>query len=261
MIRTLLFALILAAAGLAAMPRLGSAGSAPAEKKVYQLRTYSTAPGKLGVLIDRFRKHNLAIFQRNGITLVGAWTPVGKDEPERLVYLVSFPSREAADRAWKAFGEDPEWKEVFAKEKAAHGTVVARVETVYLEPTDYSPAAEPRQVPGEGRAFELRTYTASPGKLDALNKRFRDHSLKLLQKHGMTNILYTMPLEEGKGAGDTLIYLLAHPSREAADRAWQSFRDDPEWQRVSKESQPDGVRLAAKVVAVFLRPTDFSPIR
>ena len=85
--------------------------------------------------------------------------------------------------------------------------------------------------------------------------------MELFKKHGMTNVLYTTPTEKEKGAGKNLVYLLAYPDREAADRSWRAFRDDPEWQRVAKESQPDGVPLAAKVVSAYLKPTDFSPLR
>jgi len=260
--RTAISALILGAvAGLAATPAAWAEESESAGQRLYQLRTYYTAPGKLDVLITRFREHNLPLFERHGITLVGAWTPPGKDEEDRLVYLVSFPGRSAADRAWKGFGNDPEWKDVFGKEKKDHGEVVTRGETVYLAPTDYSPNPGPKPARGGRRAFELRTYTASPGKLNDLNKRFREHTMELIKKHGMTNVLYTTPTEKEKGAGKDLVYLLAYPGREAADLSWRAFRDDPEWQRVSKESQPDGVPLAAKVVSAYLEPTDFSPLR
>src|SRR5690606_10534857 len=72
------------------------------------------------------------------------------------------------------------------------------------------------------RVFELRTYTAPEGKLDALNTRFRDHTLGFFEKHGMTNVGYWMPTE-GPEAGNTLVYLLAHDSREAARESWAAF--------------------------------------
>ncbi len=232
-----------------------------AEGPVYQLRTYYVAPGKLSVLVDRFRAHNLPIFDRNGIKLEGAWTPVEPgEEGERLVYLVSFPSREAAKKAWQGFSNDEEWKRVFAAEKEARGKVVTKAETVYLSPTDYSPALATST--GDGtKIYELRTYTASPGKMANLNARFRNHTLELFTKHGMTNLTYTEPMVGETGAGETLVYMLSFPDREAASRAWEAFRSDPDWLKARSESEADGVKLAAAVKSVFLKPLDFSPLK
>src|SRR5262245_52194502 len=74
-----------------------------------------------------------------------------------------------------------------------------------------------------GRAFELRTYTASPGKLDALNARFRDHTIALFKKHGMQVVGFWMPIDKDAGAGERLVYMLAHQSRAAADASWTAF--------------------------------------
>lgn len=109
------------------------------------------------------------------------------------------------------------------------------------------------------RVFELRTYTAAPGKLDALNKRFRDHTVKLFTKHGMTHVGYWTPADAPLSE-NTLIYVLAHQSREAAKKSWDAFRSDPEWIRARDESQKDGT-LTAKVDSVYLNPTDYSPIK
>ncbi len=109
------------------------------------------------------------------------------------------------------------------------------------------------------RVFELRTYTAAPGKLDALHKRFRDHTVKLLSKHGMSHVGYWAPADAPL-AENTLIYVLAHKSREAAKKSWDDFRADPEWVKVRDESQKDGP-LTTKVESVFLNPTDYSPLK
>jgi hypothetical protein len=109
------------------------------------------------------------------------------------------------------------------------------------------------------RVFELRTYTAPEGKLDALNARFRNHTLGFFEKHGMTNVGYWMPLE-GPTATNTIVYLLAHESREAARESWAAFNADPGWREVSRASQVDG-RIVSEVESVFLRPTDYSPIK
>src|SRR5688572_18695830 len=111
----------------------------------------------------------------------------------------------------------------------------------------------------KNRVFELRTYTAAPGKIDALNKRFRDHTVKLFTKHGMTHVGYWTPADEPR-ASDTLIYVLAHESREAAKKSWDAFRSDPEWIKARDESQKDG-SLTAKVDSVYMNPTDYSPMK
>lgn len=109
------------------------------------------------------------------------------------------------------------------------------------------------------RCFELRTYVANEGKLEALQRRFREHTCRLFQKHGMDLIGFWTPLD-GEEADHTLIYMLAHPSREAADTAWARFRADPEWIAAARESERDG-RLVKRSEARFLAPTDYSALR
>jgi hypothetical protein len=109
------------------------------------------------------------------------------------------------------------------------------------------------------RVFEIRTYTAPEGKLEELHKRFRDHTLRIFQKHNMTSIAYFRP-QDAPLSQNTLIYVLAHPSREAAKKNWADFQADPEWQKVSTESQVNG-RIVTKVESVFADPADYSPIK
>ena len=108
------------------------------------------------------------------------------------------------------------------------------------------------------RAFELRTYTAAPGKMDALDTRFREHTIELFKKHGMEVIGFWSPTTE-EGAS-TLVYLLAYPTKEARDASWKAFIDDPEWKKVYAESQQDGP-LVSKVESKMLAPTDYSPMK
>ena len=109
------------------------------------------------------------------------------------------------------------------------------------------------------RIYEIRTYTTHPGRLDALQRRFRDHTTRIFSKHGMTNIGYWVPQDSARSA-NTLVYILAYPDRDAARRSWDAFRVDPEWQRVRAASEVDGP-LLTKVESVFATPTDFSPLR
>jgi hypothetical protein len=104
--------------------------------------------------------------------------------------------------------------------------------------------------------YELRTYTAAPGKMAELQKRFRDHTMTIFEKHGMKSIGYWVSEKQP----DTLIYILVHKSRKDADASWKAFRRDPEWLRVFAESQKNG-SLTKKVESVYMTPTDFSPLK
>lgn len=110
-----------------------------------------------------------------------------------------------------------------------------------------------------GSVFELRTYTASEGKLDELHARFRDHTTRIFTNHGITNVGYWAP-QDAPLAENTLVYILAYPSREAARQSWNAFRQDPEWRKVVEESQVDG-SLVSNVESVFMDATDYSPMQ
>jgi NIPSNAP protein len=118
----------------------------------------------------------------------------------------------------------------------------------------------PRAPDGSGRVFEMRTYTASPGKLDALNARFRDHTIAIFKKYGMEVVGFWEPLDKDAGAGERLIYMLAHSSRAAAEVSWKAFHDDPEWVKVKADSEKGGP-LTTKIESVFLAGTDYSPLK
>ncbi|HVO97284.1 MAG TPA: NIPSNAP family protein [Bryobacteraceae bacterium] len=109
------------------------------------------------------------------------------------------------------------------------------------------------------RVFELRTYTCYEGRLDALKARFRDHTIEIFKRHGMTSIGYWVPVDPEKSK-NTLIYIIAHPSLEEAKKHWTEFRDDPEWKKVSADSEKDG-KIVSHVDSVFMTPADFSQIK
>ncbi len=111
----------------------------------------------------------------------------------------------------------------------------------------------------QSRLFEMRTYTTHPGRLDALHKRFREHTNSIFVKHGMSLIGYWTPAE-GPEAENTLVYILAYPSMAAREASWKAFREDPDWKKAQAESEADG-KIVMKVESVFLNPTDYSPIR
>ena len=111
----------------------------------------------------------------------------------------------------------------------------------------------------ETRVFEMRTYYIHPGRMKAMNARFRDHTNKLLEKHGMTLIGFWTPTDADK-AEKQLIYIVAHASKAAADKSWADFRKDPAWIAARKASEVDGP-LVKDVESVFMNPTDYSPIK
>ena len=123
----------------------------------------------------------------------------------------------------------------------------------------FSAPAAAADAPPAGKVFELRVYHASPGKLDALHARFRDHTCKLFEKHGMELIGFWTPTE-GEEAKDTLIYIVAFPSVEAQKKSWQAFRADPEWIKVKADSEKEGP-LTTKVESKSMKAADYSPLR
>ena len=105
--------------------------------------------------------------------------------------------------------------------------------------------------------YELRVYHAAPGKLGELLARFREHTIKIFDRHGMKSVAYWCPADEPEKS-NTLIYILYHASREAATANWKSFQDDPEWKSVHDKSEANG-KLVEKVDSTFMALTDFSP--
>jgi hypothetical protein len=120
-----------------------------------------------------------------------------------------------------------------------------------MSPKKDSPA------PAATTVYELRIYHANEGKLDDLLRRFRDHTMQLFEKHGIKNVAYWTPTDDPL-KGKTLVYMLEHPSREAATANWKAFQADPEWQTVRDKSEANG-KLVEKIDSTFLAMTDFSP--
>jgi hypothetical protein len=239
------------------------------DTRLFEMRTYYAAPGKLDALNARFRDHTCKLFEKHGMTNIGYWMPIDNAD-SKLVYVLAYPSREAREISWKEFAADPEWKKA-QSESEKDGKLVAKVEQIYLTAQDYSPEIKPSTGTGE-RVFELRTYTTVPGRLDALNARFRDHTTKLFTKHRMTNMFYWKLIpDQPKNAAllgtpdTTLIYLLAHESVDAAKASFGTFRKDPDWiaAREASEKAAGGSLTVEKdgVKSVFMKATDYSPTR
>jgi len=120
-----------------------------------------------------------------------------------------------------------------------------------------TPAAARAEGGDKGRYFEMRIYTPAPGKADALNKRFRDHTTKLFEKHSIKNVGYWTGTGKNEGK---LYYIISYPDAPSRDKHWNAFFSDPDWQKVMKESEKDG-KLVAGVEQVFMNATDYSPIK
>ncbi|SFI81145.1 NIPSNAP family protein [Planctomicrobium piriforme] len=235
---------------------VSTARAADAEP-VYELRVYTCEPGKLPALEERFRDHTMRLFEKHGMKNLAYWEPLDGPEAETtLIYILEHASRDAATKSWAAFRADPEWKQVAAASEQNHGKILAKPPTAtFMAKTDYSPAIG---LPVADKVYELRTYTAAEGKLDALNTRFRDYTVRLFDKYGMPSYGYWVPLDPPQ-SGDTLLYFLEHTSRDSAAASFKAFAADPEWKQAFTESQKNGSLTAKKPESQFLKLVDFSP--
>jgi hypothetical protein len=124
---------------VAAALRPALAEDKPQGNRLFEMRTYTAADGKLDDLHKRFRDHTNKLFVKHGMTLVGYWTPTDGDKSKNtLVYILAYPNREAREKSWKAFLADPDWKTARAASEK-NGSLVSKVESQFLSPTDYSP--------------------------------------------------------------------------------------------------------------------------
>lgn len=251
--KSLLATLILCFSSLALPP------ADAANLTCFELRTYHASEGKLDALHARFRDHTMQLFEKHGMTNLLYLVPL-ENGGNTLVYLLGYPDKAARETAWKGFLADPAW---VAAKKASEvdGALVAKVESLFLTPTDYSPAL-PIKAGKTPRLFEMRRYTTLPGKLDALDARFRDHTVALFEEHGMTNLSY-FHLDAGQeGSEITLLYFLAHDSAESQSASFIAFREDPAWGAARDASEKDGKLLIEKGVAsTLLKATDYSPVK
>lgn len=255
MIKLTAFALLVAAASAVSM----LAAEASSGKELYEMRVYYAPEGKLDALHARFRDHTIKLFEKHGIKNIGYFVPEGENPERKLVYFISHASKEARDKSFKAFGADPDWQKA-AKESEKNGKIVSKIESVLLNTTDYSPT--PKIEKKGGRIFEMRTYTTPEGKLEDLNARFRNHTLKLFEKHGMENVIYWTKTPDQKDAQTSLIYLLAHKDKDAAKKSFDGFRQDANWLKAKTESEKNGsLTVPNGVKSEFLVPTDYSPLK
>ena len=226
-------------------------------KAYFELRTYHCNENKRPDLIRRFEDHTLRLLERHGITNVAYFIPSDPNN-NSLTFVLAYPDKASRDVRWNNFANDPEWKDA-AKKSEANGKLVARVDQTFMNMVPELSSEIKKSKGKQERIFELRTYHCPPGKLENLKARFRDHTRKLFEKHGMTNVVYwhTVPQD---GSQPKLVYLLAHKNEEAAKASFDAFRKDPDWVKVRDASEVNG-KIVEKVESVFLTPLDFSPLK
>ena len=238
-----------------------SASAAEKDASIYILSTITAKPGKLDAVHALLKDRLIPQAARLGLPTLGIFVPV-ENAGERIFTLNSFPSPAAAEKATAGIKDDAELK-------AAMGQLGELADESKKEPTrvmtaaDFSPAIA-IAAGKEARVFELRTYTTTPGNLPLLHARFRDHTIALFAKHGMTNLWYWQLLPDQKGADNTLIYLLSHASTDAAKASFDAFRADPDWSTARKASEEKGggsLTVPDGVKSVFLKATDYSPLK
>ncbi len=239
----------------------GDCCDTPAAAAVYEMRIYHPAPGKAEALNARFRNHTLKLFKKHGMENVAYFTPTAAGD-DTLYYLLRYPSREAREASWKGFMADPAWQAAW-KASEVNGSLVSKIESIFLQTTDYSPALRKGNVSGKG-VFELRTYTTPAGRLANLDARFRDHTVKLFEKHGIHNWAYFHRTADQPEAATTLTYFVTHKSQDAAKASFAAFGQDPAWKaaRAASEQAAGGsLTVPGGVKSVFLKPTDYSPTK
>lgn len=226
------------------------------DTRYFELRVYYAAAGKLDALISRFKDHTTTLFEKHGMTNVAYWVPINNDK-NTLYYVMAYPSKEARAKSWDGFRNDPQW--IDAKNKSeVNGKLVDSVKSTFMYASDFFPVINTASS-GVDRTFELRIYHCQPGKLPNLNTRFKDHTLKLFEKHGIQNIAYfESEVPEGKQAD--LVYFIAHKSPEAAKKSWADFIADPEWVKVRDNSEKDG-KILTGIESVYMKPLSFSKIK
>jgi len=263
-------AAILAAMVLAAGLEAMSDEAAPPRRlrpelplSLFDLRVLEASPGKLGALHARLRDHQIPLLEQHGVFTLAVFVSAGENPEQRVYLLTATEGLGAMVEGWAGFRRDPKWVEV-VNETNNGGDLVNQEDYERLVRTYWSPKFPP-DGPIEAGVYELRTYTCSdPGKHIALMRRFREHTVKLFEKHGMRNVVYWVP-DDRSGSQQLLVYLLGHESREAAKASFAGFRQDPEWlaAREASEKTAGGSLTAEKtgVVSEFLVPTEYSPLR
>lgn len=220
----------------------------------FEMRTYTVHEGKMPDLIQRFQNHTRALFTKHGIENVAYF--LSEEQPEKqLTFILGYPSAVERDIRWNNFANDPEWKAV-ATASEANGRIVQKVDQVFMVWAKGLNFAKPPRPSG---IFQLRTYHLLPGRLDAIQSRFRDHTQALFEKQGLSNYPYWITVEK-EGVQSKLVYLIGHQSKEEFNAAFGRFVADPEWIKVRDASEVSG-KIVEKIDALFFTSLTFNPMK
>ena len=233
--------------------------------KLYEIRFYTTNPGKLPDLHARFRDHTMKLFEKHGIENIIYWTvsePAAggiDDKDNLLIYIIAHKDEAAKDASWAAFRADPEWQAV-AKKSEENGKILAKApRAIFMRDTDFSPADEPvnKDSKAPARLWELRQYNDGAERVPFTVERFGKAGEKdIFTKNGMQTVKFWTATDNS-----AFIYLLAHKDKAASDASWKGFRAEfPEFLKKYREANPNlpGGRGNGNEVR-FLVPTDYSP--
>ena len=220
----------------------------------FEMRTYTVNEGKMPDLIQRFQNHTRALFTKHGIENVAYL--LSEEEPDKqLTFIIGYPSASERDIRWNNFANDPDWKAVAAASEA-NGKIVQKVDQVFMV---WAPGLNSKKISRPSGIFQLRTYHLLPGKLDAIQTRFRDHTQALFEKQGLSNYPYWITVEK-EGLQSKLVYFLGHQNKEEFNAAFDRFRVDPEWIRVRDASEMPG-KIVEKVDTKFYVSLPFSSMK
>ena len=215
---------------------------------LFENRVYTTVPGKLPALNDRFANHTIGFFRQYGVGMMGFWTDeIGVSN--QLTYITTFDTMADREAKWAEFGSDTKRQQIFA-ETEVNGPLVALVENTFMRLTPYSPSPQL-----SSKVQELRVYDTLPGRLPALHDRLANHTMALFERHGIQNVAYWT---EDVGTNNRLVYMLGYDSLGDREKSWASFGADPDWKKAREESEADG-SIVRRSRHRIMRLTDYSP--
>ena len=215
---------------------------------LFENRVYTTVPGKLPALNDRFANHTIGFFRQYGVGMMGFWTDeIGVSN--QLTYITTFDTMADREAKWAEFGSDTKRQQIFA-ETEVNGPLVALVENTFMRLTPYSPSPQL-----SSKVQELRVYDTLPGRLPALHDRFANHTMALFERHGIQNVAYWT---EDVGTNNRLVYMLGYESLGDREKSWASFGADSDWKKAREASEADG-SIVRRSRHRIMRLTDYSP--
>jgi len=225
--------------------------------KYFELRLYSVTSNKLFGVLERFRDTVEPARRKHAITTVGYWT-AGTTNGDKFIYLLAAPNKTDLKEREEQFSADTDFKSGYAASTAKYGQTVDKIVSFPLnaEPDsnyDFASSKTPR-------AFELRIYSLSPGKLDAFRNRWRDHVVPIYKRHGLRNIGWWVVSEKDVEGYNMFVCLLAGDTIDANQRSVGEFHEDPELRNIEQETEANG-RFGSHVAAYKLVPVDFSPLK